>query len=96
MSNRHYPDETFVHHMTNSSIRINPTKAKVAIDLLHALTTTIAPTTSGQGTRQAQNLAKQLGEHFQRFANQPRGTGWELVWARSLTPSADYLQRSRA
>lgn len=34
----------------------------------------------GIGTRQAKNLAKQLGGQFQRFAQTPKGTICELTW----------------
>jgi CHASE2 domain-containing sensor protein len=35
---------------------------------------------SGLGTRQAKNLAGQLGGKFRRFANRPQGTVCELSW----------------
>jgi transposase-like protein len=34
---------------------------------------------SGLGTQLAKNLAKQLGERFRRYPNQPRGTVCELT-----------------
>lgn len=36
---------------------------------------------SGLGTQLANNLAKQLGGTFRRYANQPRGTVCELTWS---------------
>lgn len=40
------------------------------------------PTASGFGTRQAKNLAKQLGGTFKRFPNQPQGMVSELSWSK--------------
>ncbi|KYC37710.1 histidine kinase [Scytonema hofmannii PCC 7110] len=34
----------------------------------------------GFGTKQAQNLAKQLRGKFQRFANSPKGAVYQLIW----------------
>jgi signal transduction histidine kinase len=36
---------------------------------------------SGFGTKQAQNLAKQLGGKFQRFPNSPKGLVCQLTWS---------------
>ena len=35
----------------------------------------------GLGTKQAENLARQLNGKFQRFPNSPKGTVYELTWS---------------
>lgn len=44
------------------------------------------PSRQGFGTKQAQNIARQLRGQFKRFANSPQGTVCELVWSGKKRP----------
>ncbi|MBV6626188.1 MAG: CHASE2 domain-containing protein [Rivularia sp. (in: Bacteria)] len=44
------------------------------------------PSRKGFGTKQAQNIARQLRGQFKRFANSPQGTVCELIWSGKKQP----------